>query len=520
MALPSPDGDLADALDDAQFDAWLAGLDNLSGGDDDLDELDEPADDVFGQPAEKATPEPGFYPYAPVDSEIDLELIKPQAGPQERFLASSADIVIYGGGAGGGKTFGILLEPLRHIDNPEFRGVIFRRTIPQITRPGGLRDASARLYPKFGGKLSELEWSFPSGAKILFVSMQHEKNAIDWQGTEIPFVGWDELTHFTRSQFFYLFSRGRSTSGVRPYIRATCNPDPESWVAELIAWWIGEDGLPIPERSGVVRWFTRGPDDTTVWADTADELRELYGDDIDAMSLTFIPATVFDNKILLEKDPGYLAKLKALPKVQREQLLGGNWKIKPAAGLLFRREWVTVVDAVPYGLVIVRYWDQAATEKREDNDPDWSAGCKMGKDALGRYWILHHTRFREGPKETNEAIRKTAFADGIDVRVGLAQDPGSAGKNLASQQITMLAGFDVQADRETGEKTTRFAPFSAQAEAGNVFVLRGPWNEALFNSLEGFPDLKHDDDADSVAGAFNLLNAPKSEIHFGTLGPR
>ena len=87
--------------------------------------------------------------------------------------------------------------------------------------------------------------------------MEQEKDIFKRQGTNVPFIGFDELTHFTKKQFFYLLSRNRSTCGVRPYIRATCNPDPDSWVKELIEWRVDpETGYIIKERDGVIRYFT------------------------------------------------------------------------------------------------------------------------------------------------------------------------------------------------------------------------------------------------------------------------
>ena len=110
--------------------------------------------------------------------------IKPQPGPQEDFLATSADIAVYGGSAGAGKSFDLLLEPVRHIHVSDFNAVIFRRTYPQITNPGGLWDTSNEIYPACGGvpKLSMLNWTFPSGAKIKFAHMQYEQDRYEWDG--------------------------------------------------------------------------------------------------------------------------------------------------------------------------------------------------------------------------------------------------------------------------------------------------------------------------------------------------
>ncbi len=442
-------------------------------------------------------------------------IIRPQPGPQTAFLASPADIAIYGGSAGGGKTWALLMEPLRHVSNPEFGAVFFRRTLVQVRNEGGLWDESEKLYPHLSAQprvAPDLSWTFPAGGSVSFAHLEHEKTVLNWQGAQIPLICFDELTHFTAKQFWYLLSRNRSMCGVRPYVRATCNPDADSWVAEFIAWWIDQDtGLPIAERAGVLRWFVR-IGDKIIWADTPDELAQYTAPDengnerpIPPKSVTFIPAKLTDNKALMAADPGYLANLMAMPTVERERLLGGNWKIRPAAGLLFQRGWCEVVDAVPIGVRWMRGWDLAATPKIEGNDPDATAGTKIGKLPDGRYIVGHHVKAYMTPSGVERLIRNTAEADGQQTEISLPQDPGQAGKSQVTSLTKLLAGFMVRATPESGDKVTRFSPFSAQAEAGNVLVLRGPWNEGWFASLEGFPEATHDDDADSTSRAFNAL---------------
>jgi len=318
---------------------------------------------------------------------------------------------------------------------------------------------------------------------------------------------FDELTHFSRAQFFYLLSRNRSTCGIKPYIRATTNPDAESWVAEFISWWINQDtGYPIAERSGAVRWFAR-VGDVLQWADSKEELRERFLE-CEPKSVTFIPAKLEDNTIPVNADPGYRANLMALPLVERERLLGGNWKIRPSSGMYFRRSWTQLVDAVPIGTSFVRGWDLAATRKTEANDPDWTAGCKIGRMPDGRFIVADHRRMRGTPQEVEKELRFTAEADGREVRISLPQDPGQAGKAQAQALTRLLEGFTVRTAPVTGDKVTRFGPFSAQAEAGNVVVLRAAWNEDWFSQLEGFPESAHDDDADATSEAFNSLAGP------------
>jgi len=229
------------------------------------------------------------------------------------------------------------------------------------------------------------------------------------------------------------------------------------------------------------------------------------------ISVTFIPASVFDNPALLQVNPEYVSWLRSLPLLECERLLGGNWKIRPAAGLYFKREWCAVVDEVPADLDhIVRYWDLAATEKTEFNDPDWSVGIKLGRDRNGGYWLLDMVRRRANPGDVERLLLDTATQDGKRVRIGFGQDPGQAGKNQAFYLVRALGGFSVGPARESGDKLTRFGPFSSQCRAGNVKIRRGAWNEELFRVLEGFPDLAHDDEVDACSGALEMLNPPMS----------
>lgn len=273
------------------------------------------------------------------------EIVRPQEGFQMQFLSSPADIVIGGSAAGVGKTFALLLEPLHYINAVKgFGGVIFRRTTPQIRNEGGLWDTSMDIFPYVGAtpRESSLEWVFEHKNKMKFAHLEYEKDKLSWQGSQIPFIGFDELTHFTETQFFYLLSRNRSACGVKPYVRATCNPDPDSWVATLIEWWINQDtGFPIPEREGVVRYFTKSGSQY-IWGSSYEEVKEKSWHFLEKIveksgllpenfikSLTFISGSVYDNKKLLEKDPSYIANLLSQDDDIKAQLFDGNWKHVP-----------------------------------------------------------------------------------------------------------------------------------------------------------------------------------------------
>lgn len=439
--------------------------------------------------------------------------ISPQQGPQYEFLANPADIVIYGGAAGSGKTFALLLEPLWHYDNPKFTGVIFRKNATQIRNPGGLLSESQSLYREFGGNLREalMEWDFPEGAIIKFAHLDLERDKYSWQGSQLCFIGFDELTHFSWGQFVYMLSRNRSTCGIKPYIRATCNPDCDSWVRKFIDWWIDpETGYAISERSGKIRWFIiRG--DETFWSDSPDDLKLRFSNAL-PKSLSFINANIYDNQILLRQNPEYLANLQALPRFEREQLLHGNWNIKPTAGIFFQRKYFEILNILPKNLTYVRYWDRAATKKTEINDPDYTVGIKLAKDKNGIFYVCDMIRMQESPLNVQNAILNMASQDEHYTRIGLEQDPGQAGVSEVDLLIRMLAGFSVMPYKVIKDKITRASPVSAQAEAGNIKVLRGYWNEDFFKELENFPESNHDDIVDALSGAFLMHTENKYNL--------
>jgi predicted phage terminase large subunit-like protein len=407
-------------------------------------------------------------------------------------------------------TFGLLLEAIRHKDVAGFGAMIFRRESVQITSEGGLWDTASSVYPMVGGRpfrSPRLGFTFGK-AKVTFGHLTRDLDVLNYQGAQIALIGFDELTHFSRYQFFYMLSRNRSTCGVRPYVRATTNPDADSWVAELIDWWIDpRTGFPIPDRAGVVRWFVR-VDDCLHWGDSPKELAERHDvSPIEAKSLTFIPAKVTDNPILMRSDPGYQSNLKALSRVERERLLEGNWRIRPAAGMYFPRHAVNLIDSVPCGVTMtVRSWDLAATERSESNPkPSATAGVKIGRMENGRFVVLHATQLFEQAHKVRSAILALAAQDGFQTRVTIPQDPGQAGKDQSRSLVSSLAGYPVAIRRPSRDKVTRAEPFAAQWQAGNVDIVRGPWNGSFLDELEAFPDGVNDDQVDAAADAFAEL---------------
>ena len=474
------------------------------------------------------------------------------------------------------------MEECRHSANPRFKSVIFRRNNTQIFTSGGLWDSAMALLPQFGArpkKTPSPQFIFPSGANVTFGHLERYADCLSWQGSQFSLCCFDELTHFDEEVFWYMFSRIRSDSGVDGYIRATTNPDPDSWLRQFIDWWIGEDGLAIPDRSGKLRWFIR-INGECIWGDSRMELLKYQFDgEIESVdkshsdseelfildendskaqtvvtpgkegvlyvitgtkeffqwdgaeyrrltapkSVTFILSTLQDNKILMRNDPSYLANLQALPLVEQERLLGGNWNIRPAAGMYYPRSKVNIIDEIPDDVVRwVRAWDLAGTEDRRGNNPEdgpaYTAGVLIGKRKNGRIVVADVINQRLNSSDVRNTVLNTAIADKAafkKVRIRMNQDPGQAGKDQAEQYLKLLAGHSVSIERESGSKETRAEALSAQwigikaSEKGNVDVLNAPWTNAYLAQMDGFPDRKFKDMADaSATGYLELEKMP------------
>lgn len=277
-----------------------------------------------------------------------MQLVKrvgPQPGFQWKVMECPADVVVMGGSAGCGKSYALLLEPIRHLSVHGYNAMIFRRESVQIFSPGGLWDTALELYS--GLPMPHIPtirqhpalFKFPSTAAIHFSHLNQPLDVLHYQGAQIAFIGFDELTHFEEYQFFYMFSRNRTTCGVKPMIRASTNPQGEGWVKDLVQWWLYPDnyeieslrGYPIPERAGVIRYMAR-INNETIWGDTQEEVWNLLPEKEQGMvgfegikSFTFIPGKLKDNPELLAKDPGYIGGLMMQSEADRVQLMEGRW---------------------------------------------------------------------------------------------------------------------------------------------------------------------------------------------------
>ena len=283
---------------------------------------------------------------------------------QAEFMARAEDEALYGGAAGGGKSDALVIEATRQVHIPYYKALIIRKTFPQLTE---LIEKSQRYYsvafPRAKYNEAKHTWTFPSGAKIVFGSMQHSKDKLNYQGKAYDFIAFDELTHFTYDEYIYLKSRNRPNGpGTRCYIRSTANPGGvgHGWVKE--------------------RFITAGKPMETIWEKVKVNYPDGRSEDKWA-SRVFVPSSVFDNKILLENDPDYLARLASMPEAERNALLYGDWdsfsgqyfaewrdspdiKLCNAAGIspedaLKQRRFTHVIEPfeIPRGWNIMRSYD-------------------------------------------------------------------------------------------------------------------------------------------------------------------
>lgn len=271
-----------------------------------------------------------------------------QIGGQEKLGTTNANITIYGGSRGGGKSFSLLLDALNDITRRDFRAIVMRKEIGDLS---DIIETSRHIYSQFGTynrSKGDMTWNFRTGGWLQFgyYADSYDDFHDRYQGKQYSFIGIDEITQMEFKKFKYIMTCNRNASFLRNHIIGTCNPDPDSWVARFIDWWIGNDGYPINERDGAMRYcFMEGDSvSSIIWGNTREEVYEQCRDTIDAISrgfeefgdpkqlfiksVTFIAGRLADNKQLMRSDPSYLANLANQSEEQRARDLGGNWKWK------------------------------------------------------------------------------------------------------------------------------------------------------------------------------------------------
>lgn len=421
--------------------------------------------------------------------------VLPQAGFQEQMARCAADGALGGGAVGAGKSAILLIEPLRHIDVPGFTALILRKEQRDFEKADGLWQKSLQLYPAFGGesKVSEYLWTFPSGATIQFGYVDNKTYERDHQGSRACFMGFDEFTHFTRRQVLYMLLRNGTACRVRPYWRATCNPERESWVRNLVDWYVGPDGWPLKERAGKLRYYVT-TDAGFAWGNSIEEVCAAEGvEPEDVQSFTFLPGSLEEN---LFQDKQYRGKIRMQSSEERLRWRG-NWNAGDAKGKAFDPLWFRtkagelrqdlLVDHLPAGAQLLRSWDLAATaEEDAGSNTSFSAGPLLAlHDGILYFADLEVGRW--GAAGVEERVKGTAAADGREVPIWICAERAGAGKRDMARWTRLLVGYEVNGEPETGDKGVRLLPLIALAERGLVRLVRDAperrWNETLVQHL-------------------------------------
>ena len=276
-------------------------------------------------------------------------VFKPNPGPQTLFLSSSEREVLYGGAAGGGKSYAMLADPLHGLNDPDFSGLLVRHTTEELRE---LIQKSQELYPKAvpGIKWSERksQWTSPRGGRLWMSYLDKDMDVMRYQGQAFNWIGFDELTQWsTPFAWNYMRSRLRSASkDLGLYMRATTNPggSGHSWVKKMFI---------DPEQYGKAFWATDIETGNTI---TFPKGHSREGEPL--FKRRFIPASLFDNPYLAEGGD-YEAMLLSLPEHQRKQLLEGNWDVNEGAAFPEFNRQIHVVEPfkIPSGWTKFRACD-------------------------------------------------------------------------------------------------------------------------------------------------------------------
>lgn len=336
--------------------------------------------------------------------------IAPQPGGQTRFLLSPAFELLGGGSAGGGKSWDLVIDALGltlknenpggvpSYQVPGYRAVLFRRKFTQISQ---LLDEAKMYYRYLGGSFTAQRKGDPGPcfefetsdkyrpAKIFFCHLQTEEDKENHHGLQYQYIGFDELTQFTLTQYLYLFHRARSANGVRPRIRGTTNPVGSGlyWVKKRFI-----SGL----KPNQINWFTAA-DDPRVNPQGS----RCHPDDPGAVSREFIPLSLSENLVLAQNDPQYSSRIMQMGKRMSDALLGGSWE---AFGGDFFREFDHAKEVVqPFE--VPKEWKLIGSL-----DPGYSSPCSFGISAidfLGNFYRIATYYERErNPDQHGLAIKK------------------------------------------------------------------------------------------------------------------
>ena len=490
-------------------------------------------------------------------------IISPQPGPQTIFMQQKDDVplVFYGGAAGGGKSYALLMDCLKYIDCPYFYGVYFRKTVKQLERTLW-PEAKDMFYPfliehtgprkgRFKGKAQIREKDkkiiFPTGATIEFSYLDNDQDCKEnWQGAQLTAAYFDEFGHFSKYCFNYIRTRMRSKSKYKSFIRCSLNPEPNHFVLEYLQRYINDQGFARKDLMGKPAYFIVDKGEViSAW--TAEELKEKYPNKKPRL-YTFIPSSLEDNPAMLESNEDYADDLLANDPANAAMLLDGNWKYKPAANGMFDKGTMQIVPLsnVPLNSRYLRAWDKASSKPSKEGgdskqlDPDYTASIKFAKDRNGFIYIMgdyvregdgsQRSRFREKPGVRDAYISEQAKKDGDDVIIYLPKDPGQGGEVefLEASKKLQAEGFTVKKDPSPSNKSKRFRfeSFCSACYTGTIFWVKETFDPSVWDymimELENFDGDKnngyHDDLVDSFSTAY--AGCIKEKVYVAAAIPR
>lgn len=476
--------------------------------------------------------------------------------------ATEVDFMIIGGSRGGGKSEVITQIPLMWKDDPNFTGMFTRTEIGQLMGSGGLWETANKYYPLFKAKSVRSPvpmFTFPSGARIRYKQIFNTTDSEKMRGLQLSYLGIDEITQLPREAVLQLLATLRSEANMNSICIGTCNPSKDSWVFELVEWYLDDKGFVDPEKNGKIRYYVT-KDGLFVFADEESWFLENMpetvtnsadGSYIPPKKFCFCQLTIFQNKILLEKNPRYLSELQNLPPHERDAQLYGNWLVQKEKAEYFHRSMVRgesgekVALQVPIGAMRVRSTDKAATEfspKLNNTEADFTASIGLAKDKDGYFYIYGdfcpesydphekvYGKYRKNSADRDNIMLKQAHYDGKDTYIVVARDAGADAKTVYEQisKKFLSEGFKFKPSGSgyNQNKLTKFEPFLCACQAGLVKIVESSFPDArtlelFYQELEGFdPDpvtgrwrsgrKKKDDWLDAVAEAFIFLSKEK-----------
>ena len=447
-------------------------------------------------------------------------IIGPASERQRMILTATEDVLLTGGGSGGGKTSAILMKNLDGVNDGTVNCTVFRKTQPELKRQGGIVSESKKMYEQFGAtyNITQMKWTFPSGAEVQFGAIPDSSVLGSYQGLQASRLVIDEVgDDWELDTVLFLLTRLRSAGAKhKAQLLMTCNPNPQSFLVDWLQYCLDpKTGVPKPGTENIVRWFIV-LDGKVLWANSPEECFELHGkkrgmilgfgmSDEEVLkipadklflpkSFRFIPIGIYQNPYLLPPlNNTYLANLLSQSKKNQLKFLHGSWSNVDVGQSHFRREWCGVISPqdVPDDAKRVRAYDLAATPVSEVNrNPDYTCGVLMSRDSFGTYYVEDMVEYRERPHTVLQNIVRQSEIDGQHIPIVIPKDSGQGGAVAAAHYVTALSehGCIVRTEVQSGHsgKLNKGLPFCQVAEAGHVKVVKGEWNERFFDSMEAF----------------------------------